>query len=279
MQIKNLEVKELGLTVEELKARFPGLEQKFETAYKKLCYMGLQKYVPRMGYSKFSMTPYIQEGMRLGPETQVNDMEHIGWLVSLVAIFEDFFGVYLPRLYNCQPQWHSIMHGLIFHEIGEIEIGDLTDDGAFDRKEKEHKEWRVFEDFMTDFPQDAAKRHMQEFAELQDAVDYKYCFDKAAFLFAHGFFKHYFNIQGDTDGSGGYTVGKLDLMYKEKVGSPRAVDIIFAHFLDHTKKIQGPRPFLIGMTEAMYRLDFNYFDERVRGCVPGEVPPGVKQFY
>ena len=41
------------MTIEELKTRFPELEQKFETAYKKLCYMGLQKYVPRMGYSKF----------------------------------------------------------------------------------------------------------------------------------------------------------------------------------------------------------------------------------
>lgn len=269
------------MTVEELKRKFPGLEQKFETAYTKLCYTGLQKYVPRMGYSKFGMTPYIPEGARLERDSQVNDLEHIGWLVNLVTIFEDFFGMYFPRLYKFQPQWHAIMHGLIFHEIGEIEIGDLTDDGTFDRKNKERQEWEVFENFMTDFPPDVAQRHSQEFAEVQSAVDIKYMFDKAAFLFAHGFYKHYFNIQGSAEPKANslHKIGELDLMYMEKTGSPRAVDIIFAHFLDHTRKLQAPRPFFIGMAEAMYKLDFNYFDERVRGCVPGEVPPGVKQFY
>lgn len=243
--------------------------------------MALQKYVPRMGYPKFGITPYFPEGGRLGADTQVSDLEHIGFLVSLVAVFEDNFGSYYPMLYNFQPQWHSIMHGVIFHEIGEIEIGDLTDDGTFDRKEKERKEWETFEQFMTGFPPDAARRHLQEFAELQDATDIKYCFDKATFVFAHGVFKHYFDIQGSTEPKEGnlHVVGKMDRMYEEKIGSPRAVDIIFAHFLEHTQKLQAPRPFFIGMAEAMYRLDFNYFDERVRGCVPGEVPPGVKALY
>ena len=234
-----------------------------------------------MGYSKFGMTPYIPEGARLERDSQVNDLEHIGWLVNLVTIFEDFFGVYYPRLYNFQPQWHAIMHGVIFHEIGEIELGDLTDDGTFDRRQKDKAEWEAFESFMTGFPPDAAKRHLQEFAEVQDAIDIKYVFDKAAFLFAHGFYKHYFNVQGSADekSKGPWKISEQDLAYCEKIGSPRAVDLVYAHFLDHTRKIQAPRPFFIGMAEAMYKLDFNYFDERVRGCVPGEVPPGVKQFY
>ena len=269
------------MTVEELKIRFPEIEQRFETAYKKLCYVGLQKYVPRMGYVKFGMTPHIAEGQRLGCDMQVNDLEHIGWLVNLVTIFEDFFGAYYPRLYNFQPQWHSIMHGMIFHEIGEVEIGDLTDDGTFDRREKDILEWAAFKEFMTGFPQNVATCHLQEFAEVQDATDIKCCFDKAAFLYAHGFFKHYFDIQGSIENksNGHWKVSEQDLAYCKEIGSPRAVDLIFAHFLDRSKNLLAPRPFFIGMAEAMYRIDFNYFDERVRGCVPGEVPPGVKLFY
>ena len=159
------------MTVDELRQRFPGIDQRFERAYTSLCYAGLQKYVPRMGYSKFGITPFIPEGARLGPEVQVNDLEHIGWLATLVTVFEDNFGLYYSRLYKFQPQWHSIMHGVIFHEVGEIEIGDLTDDGSFDRCDKERREREAFESFMTGFPPDAARRHLQEFVEVQAATD------------------------------------------------------------------------------------------------------------
>ncbi|MBR3320307.1 hypothetical protein IKG20_03325 [Candidatus Saccharibacteria bacterium] len=268
------------MTVDELRERFPGIDAKFTNAYLKLRYTGLQKYVPRMGYSKFGMTPYIPEGARLHPNLQVSDADHICWLVNLVTIFEDFFGPYFPILYNYQPQWHSIMHGMIFHEIGEIEIGDLTDDGSFNREEKESLELQTFANFMDEFPEEAAKRHFCEFTEVQAAQDIKYCFDKGAFVFAHGFFKHYFDIQGNSDSKITlWPVSAQDMNYRKKIGSPRAVDLIFAHFLEHTQKIPEPRPFFIGMAEAMYRIDFNEYDPRVEGCVPGEVPPGVKQFY
>ena len=272
----------MGFGIDELRARIPGIDEQFANAYEALVFMAKQKWIPRMGYSKFGMTPYIPEGAELSGKEQVNDLEHIGWLTSITYVFQDFFGRYYPKLFGYQPQWDTIRHCLAFHEVGEGVIGDKTDDGTTDRNEKNNQELKVFKTFMDFFPPEVRERSLREFTDLQNETGTAYCFDKASFLFAHGVFKRYLHIEGGLDNKlqGNWKASEQDQRYYKAIGSPRAVDLIFAHFLDKTKATAtSTRPFIIGVAEAMYRHDFNYLDPRVRGCVPGEVPPGVKAYY
>lgn len=272
----------MAIDIDGLRAKIPGIDKQFDVAYQALLSMSQQKYVPRMGYSKFGMTPYIPEGARLDEREQVNDLEHIGWLTSITFVFEDCFGEIFQEAYGYQPPWDKIRHSLAYHEVGETVIGDRTDDGTTDRDEKNKRELEVFKDFIKDFPPGVKEQRLRDFNKLQNETGAAYCFDKASFLFAHGVYKRFFDIQGGLDEKlhGNWKASEQDQRYYEMIGSPRAVDLIYAHFLDKTKNVAPEiRTLVIGVAEAMYRQDFDYFDSRVRGCVSGMVPPGVKTFY
>lgn len=257
-------------TLEALREAIPGFDDKCFLLYERWKYTLIQKYVPRNGYVRFGMWKLDTDRMTglLKSNSPVSDADHVFALMNLVLCYRDIFGKYYPPLFGFQPQWDSIMCGLIYHEIGEIEIGDLVDDGSTDRKLKDKLESKVFDSFMTGFDDDVQRARKREFAELQDGTDIKKLFDKAVFVLAQGFFKWMFNLEGGMDYKlTHYALSRQDKEFMRLTKSSRPVDNLYAHFLSVS---QGhiSRGFFMGTIEAMYRQDF--------GC---EVPETVKQFY
>lgn len=258
------------MTVEELRELIPNFDERCLLVYQRWRYAMIQKYVPRMGYVKFGV--YGLENTASGllsPETPISDSDHIFALVVLVRIYEDVFGKFYPRLFMYQPDWCNVMAGLINHELGEIEIGDLTDDGTYNKVEKDRIETKVFDDYMRGFDADVQRARKAEFSEVQNGKDIKKLFDKVVFVLAQGFLKHHFNLEGSMDYKGqNFYLSNQDRRYVEATGSTRPVDNLFAHFLDISRDLTVSRGFFIGIIEAMYREDYG-----------GKIPDGVKRFY
>jgi len=259
----------------KLVQRFPEFALYFRDSYRKLRFDAMQKWVPRMGYPKLGETPAIPEVVwpekpKPLPDQQVYDSDHVFLLLMILGKVEDYFGPYFPMIYGYSPQWHELARELCDHELAENIIGDWTDDGAFDRGTKDRLEYKIFRDYCRGFPRTVAERKLRNFRRLQQHQTEAYAYDKAAFVLGNGILKHYLGVEANIDVKARLYCkpSAQDDEYRARTGSGRHIDTLFAHFLNGTRGMGGARPFLIGMIEAMYALEFG-----------GEVPDGVKAFY
>jgi len=261
-------------TLAYLRDVIPDFDERCKNFYLAWRYMMNQRIVTRMGYVKMHFykklfKPFLPASMPM------TDADHVFGLVNAVILFKDFFGDFIPYLYGYAPQWLDHIEEVVFHEIGEIEIGDWTDDGACDTNKKDELEQEAFNKFMEIFPAEARNRHLRQFADLRDRKTMTKLFDKEAFILGFAYFKSK-GIVGSMLRKRGIT--KRDRDYCRKTGSKRAFDNAYAHMLDAYKG-EPFLPFFVGINEAIYAVEYNEFDPLVKDCTPGVPPPGVKKFY
>ncbi len=257
-----------------LRKTIPDFDERCRNFYRAWKHMMDQRMVARMGYVKMRFYKRAYNFF-LPAAMPFTDADHVFGLVNAVILFRDFFGEFVPYLYGFEPQWLEHVEEVVFHEIGEIKIGDWTDDGAYDVCEKDRLEQEAFDEFMKLFPPDAQARHQRQFADVREHKTIAKLFDKQAFILGIGYLK--------SKGSTGSLYRKRGLTerdhyYCRKTGSKRAIDNTFAHLLDCYRDMTF-MPFVVGIIEAMYAEDFTELDSLVKSCTPGEPPPGVKSFY
>lgn len=275
-------------SLDELRQAIPGFDKLCENFLLAWIAEMEQRCVVRMGYKKMNFYKDDFENLFVRAEIHgqkvlffrdnipFNDAEHVFGAISAVYLFEDFFGAYIPQLYGYQPDWNKTARELHVHELGERAIGDWTHDGSYNEKLKNQLEERSFGEFLELLPNHVRKERYQQFASLRDAKDVSELFDKQAFINGIVYFKTK-SVTGSMTEKVGIT--KEDMESVKVTGSTRPIDNIYAHMLRNYKETQPLLPFFMGINEAAYRLFFNEFDAEAKGCVPGEVPPGVKQFY
>lgn len=217
-----------------------------------------------------------QKVMFLPDDMPFTDLEHVAGYELAVCLFKDFFGQFIPMLYGIQPDWMDKVEEGNEHEIGENRIGDWTDDRGHEPELKNRLEQEAYDAHMVRYPFEAQIRHQKQFAAVRDGTTMGKLFDKQAFLNGIAYFKSK-GVTGSLEEKVGIT--KHDIEICKKTGSERPIDNIYAGLLLNNKATQPLLPFFMGINEATYRLFYNEFDPTVKGCVPGEVPPGVKQFY
>lgn len=217
-----------------------------------------------------------QKVLFLPADMPFTDGDHVLGYNFAVCLFSDFFGPFIPKLYGIQPDWLEKIEEGNEHEIGEVTIGDWTEDGSYNPELKNRLEQEAYDTHMSRYPFEAQLRHQKQFAAVRDGMNMSKLFDKQAFLNEITYFKSK-GFVGSLDGKIGAT--EQDKEFCRQTGSKRPMDNIYAHILKSYKETQPLLPFFMGINEAIYRLFYNEPDATVRGCIPGEVPPGVKQFY
>ena len=257
-----------------LRKVLPEFDARCALYVEKMLFLGEQRRIVRAGYDKLRFYK-TKQGNFLPWDMPFTDADHVFHLVNSVIMFKDFFGEYIPWLYGFQPQWLDIVEEMVFHEIGETRIGDWPDDGSRDTAEKDRLEQEVVDEFMVGFPGEAQRNHQRQFAAVRDGIDIGKLFDKQGFLNGIAYAKVH-GFEGDV-----YACENLsgqDNGYRKKVQSDRCFDLVYSDML--TKYRDHPfLPFFMGINEAIYSKVFVDNDPRVKGCVAGEPPPGVKKLY
>ena len=175
-----------------------------------------------------------------------NVLEHSYMVTALAVIlysmFEELQGEFSP--YYVQT--------LLFHDIGETQIGDIADDGAAEAvAHKDVQEFKFLSEFVEDFEYDTAEGILATFERLQRKKDILYMLDKLEWILFVG------NLTPSGDaGSLNYKESHLGLTEQDKhaieiTGGYRTVDAMVVHFLEHTHGIKG-RDILVCLIEAMY---------------------------
>lgn len=263
-----------GSGLDYLRRAISDFDERCAHYVKKLLYMGEQRRVVRVGYNKLRFYPDVL-GQFLPWNTPFTDADHVFHLVNSVIVFKDFFGQFIPWLYGFQPQWLNIVEEMVFHEIGELEIGDLPDDGSRDTAAKDRMEQEIFDKFMVGFPEAVQARHQQQFAAVRDGTDIGKLFDKQGFLNGIAFAKAH-GFEGEV--SLCTQLSAQDNKYRKLGKTDRCFDLVYADML--VKYRYHPfLPFFMGINEATYAIVYNEHDPKVEGCIPGQVPPGIKQLY
>lgn len=265
----------LDFLLETLRHRIPDFDERCRNFYRAWKYAIDLRLVKRMGYSKMGFFNDEEMLMFFPNSREFDDAVHVLGMVYAVVFFKDFFGEYIPWLYGEQPQWLDHIEEALMHEIGEITIGDWTEDGSYDSAKKDALEQKAFDEFMRFFPPATQRLHQKQFADVRENRTIVKLFDKEAFILGIGYLKSK-GIAGDMHIKRGLT--EQDRAFCEETGSERAIDNIFAHLL---KNYRGTRmlAFFVGITEAIYAEDYQEIDPLVKDCVPGAPPPGVKMLY
>lgn len=258
-----------------LRKEIPDFDERcrnFWLAWKK---MMDQRNVARMGYVKMRFYNDKTIAEFLPDERPFTDAEHVLGLVNTIVLFRSFFGNYVSRLYGYQPEWLEYIEQAIFHEIGETVIGDWTDDGSNDRKEKDRLEQKAFDDFVGLFPGTTRDRLQRRFADLRDGKSSTKLLDKEMFVLGIAYLKSK-GISGSLAHKDGIT--EQDKASCEEIKSYRAIDHVFAGIL---RSYRGYylAPFIVGINEAIYAIEYNEPDKLVTDCTPGAPPPGVMNLY
>ena len=249
----------------------PSIDERCEIVWDKYWYMMRQREVTRMGFVKLGFYNRFVPKV-LDPDEPMNDAEHIFECLNLTMLVKDFFGDLWPEMFGYAPDWLGIYDQMLMHELGEAEIGDLTDDGSYDAFVKDAQEDELNQKFLTDFPENVRKIHRAQFTEFQGNRCLGRCIDKAVFVLDQGIFKSY-GIEGNMNCKAlNHTLTERDLFYAQAAGSDRPVDAIYVHFLDVTRGLPW-RFIFTGIIEAMYRAEYGENGE------PGKVPEALKAFY
>ena len=258
-----------------LREQIPDFDErcrKFWLAWKQ---MMDQRLVARMGYVKMHF--YADESVQpfLPPEKPINDAEHVFGLVNAVMLFREFFGKYIPYLCGYQPDWLGYIEQVIIHEIGEVKIGDWTDDGGSDRDEKDRLEQAALDNYLRLFPMESQEKYQRQFTDLRDGNTNMKLFDKEAFLLGIAYYK--------SKGIVGSLKNKNDLTDQdrancERTKSYRPFDNIFADLLMRYRNFSF-LPFIVGINEAIYAEEYSEYDSSVTDCIPGAPPASVRSLY
>lgn len=188
-------------------------------------------------------------------------LEHTALILAQTDIIIKMFAPMYPFLRKIGP--HEI---LLYHDIAEKILSDIPDDGTMSKEEKDKIEAGIVHDFLSVFPKKDRNRIYQKFREFQKANSFEYVMDKFNFIIMQAFL-----VANGKDGDMRHKeeLGLLkeqDKNFMKTVGSYRALDNTYVHFLTITKGIRG-RTICIGIMEQVYNQLF------------GEVPESVKRYY
>ena len=201
-----------------------------------------EKYVKfKAGLSAVPRTGFYLAGCYPKPENKFfditrgeSDLEHVAGTVFLTKLIVDFFPEIIPFW-----QYGDYVSVLLLHEIGEIETGDIPDDGTRDNEKKDAEEFESLAEYLTGFQ---SKNSLNIFRELQQRSRIRgenlYMIDKLDAIFQGLIFE--MNGHGGTLGVKKTVVGTLserDRKLSEMVGTGDLVDIFAASFLLETAVI------------------------------------------
>lgn len=255
--------------------RIPDFDERCRNFYRAWKHAIDLRLVKRMGYVKMGFFNDPEMLLFFPNSRELDDAIHVLGMVYAVVFFRDFFGDYIPPMYGESVQWLDHVEEALMHEIGEVTIGDWTEDGSYNANEKDALEQKAFDEFMRFFPPEAQERHQKQFADVRDNRTIVKLFDKVAFILGIGYLKSK-GIVGDMHVKRGLT--DQDRALCEETGSERAIDNMFAHLLKHYRNT-SKLPFFVGIIEAVYAEEYQELDPLVKDCIPGAPPPGVKKLY
>lgn len=171
--------------------------------------------------------------------------EHTFLTALLAALFKSAFEDVLPE----PVDFESLYEALIFHEIGEVALTDLPDDGSHNRELKGTFEHTTMQ--LCSLPFAQASRIVDNFDTLMDDKSLAHVIDKAAFLLDLIILSK-FGFSGSVERK--FRKGSMsdqDRYYHDATGSDDPVDCVFAHFLKTTHASPW-REFFVGIIEAGY---------------------------
>lgn len=187
-------------------------------------------FVTRSGFGLYGIYPYGEEERSLTPKRE-SDLEHTAGMQNLIRLISFSFPEIIPV-----TQLHDYLFGAELHEIGEIETGDIPDDGNRNENEKDRIEMLKIKDYLSKLPEPYRSQGELIFEEFQKRNttfgQILYCIDKTeAILQGLVYEKH---------GHPGILKNKpivsvSDRIYAKKTDSTSLVDIFALSFFIKSK--------------------------------------------
>ena len=200
--------------------------------------------VDRIGYLRFGYYPEPGAEAAFRP---YNDLEHIA------------NGLYF--LFNCEMNlswyvkvnWHREMQAFLIHELGEVEIGDVPDNGTMNQSLKDAEEHEAFEQFNKNVvdPINRSKL-LNVFEQFQARIPFAYAADKLAFIIGQANLVK-LGLFGDMAGpmmKG--DLSKLDIESVNATWSTNPIDNVVHRFVEQTRD-HFYQPIYLAFIEAIYR--------------------------
>lgn len=205
--------------------------------WQKYAFLKSQSKVIRTGFGLTGIYPYDAENP-VELSRSESDLEHVMGTVILASLISAYYPETIPA-----AELSDAILLLSHHELGEIGIGDLPDDGSHDQNAKDAAELGAMRAYCDDLPSDLGWKLLVNFMEFQTKTSSRgqvcYCIDKLEAV-----------LQGllyETEGRVGdlakkRTTGEIserDKAYIQRTGTTRLVDCWGAHFLDVTAGLCG----------------------------------------
>lgn len=171
--------------------------------------------------------------------------------LDVYGVLRDLKIFFPMHLWYVDTAYFVIAH---YHDAPEIVTGDLADDGKRDDAAKNAFERKEMRRYLAHYPKALRKKCMKVFDEMQDRRSILYAIDKLIFPLRQLYLISRSVIEPaeigyKTQGE----VNERDAYYAEKIGSNRAVDVVYAQALDQTRLVDKfVRVILVLMIKIAY---------------------------
>lgn len=216
--------------------------ERSQLVWQKYLYLKRESLVIRSGFGLYGVYAYDPK-QPFATDRSESDLEHTAGMTALTSLV----AMYYPELIRPSEMPLFLMAAQL-HEIGEVELGDLPDDGTRDEKHKCRVEQKVMDRYLKDLPEPYNTELALFFLEFQHRSTRRgrilYCLDKLEAVFQ--------GLIYEKEGRGGDWHAKericnfsaQDRQNMAETGSSQLVDIWAVHFMDQIADIPEAPNFL-----------------------------------
>lgn len=189
-----------------------------------------QETVMRAGFARVGVYPGTPDG-RTEPLRSESVAEHVLGTLELL----DEIAMFCPEMMS-EAETLRCMRLLLKHEVGEVEIGDIPDDGRYDGAKKDENELRVMMRYAETLPAPYGIQTVHDFVDFQNKrsalAQMAYCIDKIEAVLQCLLYEQEGRNVTCVDETLVQNLSEQDRKYMRQTGSAQVVDNWSAHCLD-----------------------------------------------
>lgn len=205
-----------------------------------------QTRVIRSGYAMFGV--YEMPKKRLVDKRSESVLEHAGGIIALMTMLNMFY----PEMFEFSEADFRFM---LLHDLPEIYMGDIPDDGRQEKDTKRSLEEEYFSLMMKQFPEKESRENLIRLNKYQLGADEKsrklFLIDKLEAVLQAMVYQTIAKKFDRVYSREISTLSERDRKFAEEIGSTEMVDLFLVNFLDKTQGfIEEERDIAIGIIVA-----------------------------
>lgn len=206
------------------------VDERYRQIWRNYATFKKQETVMRAGFARVGVYPGTPDG-RTEPLRSESVAEHVLGTLELL----DEIAMFCPEVIS-ETEALRCMRLLLKHEVGEVEIGDIPDDGRYDGAKKDENELRVMMRYAETLPASYGVQTVHDFVDFQNKrsalAQMAYCIDKIEAVLQCLLYEQEGRNVTCADEALVQSLSEQDRKYMRQTGSAQVVDNWSAHCLD-----------------------------------------------